>query len=90
MKLYNPFRLACTCLLLTLMISSGVWAKAPARYYYQLKIYHFKNAAQEGRLDTYLQNAYLPALHKTGVKSVGVFKPIKQDSLDRKVYVFVP
>jgi hypothetical protein len=73
---------ACLCSVL------GVKAATP--YYYQLKVYHFKTQAQEDRLDAYFKNAYLPALHKAGVKNVGVFKPIKQDSLDRKLYVFVP
>jgi hypothetical protein len=69
---------------------SGLNAQAASQYYYQIKIYHFKTKAQEDRLDAYLQNAYLPALHKAGVKNVGVFKVLKQDSLDKKVYVYVP
>ncbi|HWZ36300.1 MAG TPA: NIPSNAP family protein [Mucilaginibacter sp.] len=64
--------------------------QAASQYYYQIKIYHFKTTAQESRLDAYFQNAYIPALHKAGVKNVGVFKVLKQDSLDKKVYVFVP
>lgn len=74
----------------TACLFSGLYAKAASQYYYQIKIYHFKNATQERRLDAYLQNAYIPALHKAGVKNVGIFKLIKQDSLDRKIYVFVP
>ncbi|HTH81418.1 MAG TPA: NIPSNAP family protein [Mucilaginibacter sp.] len=74
----------------TICLSSGLHARAASQYYYQLKIYHFKTKAQEDRLDSYFQNAYIPALHKAGVKNVGVFKPIKQDSLDKKIYVFVP
>jgi hypothetical protein len=69
---------------------SGMYAQAASQYYYQIKIYHFKTATQESRLDAYLQNAYIPALHKTGVKNVGVFKVLKQDSLDKKIYVYVP
>jgi hypothetical protein len=69
---------------------SGLYVQAATRYYYQLKIYHLKTRAQETRMDAYLENAYLPALHRAGVKNVGVFKPIAQDSLDRKIYVFVP
>lgn len=78
-------------LCLSIILSTALSAEAaPVRYYYQLKVYHFKNETQEGRLDAYLQNTYLPALHKAGVKDVGVFKPIKQDSLDKKIYVLVP
>ena len=68
----------------------GMRVQAASQYYYQIKIYHFKTQAQESRLDAYFQNAYLPALHKAGVKNVGVFKVLKQDSLDKKIYVYVP
>jgi len=59
-------------------------------YYYQLKIYHLKTKAQEGRIDQFLKEAYLPALHKAGIKQVGVFKSISQDASDQLVYVFIP
>lgn len=68
----------------------GMRVQAASPYYYQIKIYHFKTQAQESRLDAYFQNGYIPALHKAGVKNVGVFKVLKQDSVDKKVYVFVP
>ena len=65
--------------------------KAADRLYYQIKVYHLKNAAQVGRVEQYLENAYLPALHKAGIKNIGVFKPITEtDTNDRKVYVFIP
>lgn len=65
-------------------------AKAADGYYYQLKIYHLKNQAQEDRVDNYLQNAYLPALHRLGIKNIGVFKPVMADTSGKKVYVLVP
>ena len=61
-----------------------------ARYYYQLKIYNLKDQAQEIRLDNYLKNAYLPALHRAGVKKVGVFKPTENDGSGKKIIVFIP
>jgi len=68
---------------------SGLCVQAASQYYYQLKIYHYKSKAQEDRLDAYLQNAYLPAMHKAGIKDVGVFKVLKPDSVDKKIYVYV-
>ncbi|CAN5188461.1 NIPSNAP family protein [soil metagenome] len=65
-------------------------ANAAERYYYQLKIYHLKTETQERRLDSYLQNAYLPAMHRMGVKSIGVFKPIDKDTSGQRVYVLTP
>jgi hypothetical protein len=59
-------------------------------YYYQLKIYHLKTQLQEDRLDNYLQNAYLPAMHRMGIKQVGVFKPISPDTSEKRVYVLIP
>ncbi|MFC0513581.1 NIPSNAP family protein [Mucilaginibacter angelicae] len=90
MTLYNPFRFVCFCLLLTVIFSSNVRANAPALNYYQLKIYHYKNAAQETRIEQYLQQAYVPAIHRAGIKNVGVFKPVTQQDTDRKIYVFTP
>jgi hypothetical protein len=78
-----------TVLLFTAMIFS-VKASAADKYYYQLKIYHLKTQAQEDKLDSYLQNAYLPALHRMGIKNVGVFKPLPGDTLGRRVYVLIP
>ncbi|ALJ00014.1 NIPSNAP family protein [Rufibacter tibetensis] len=69
---------------------------APKREFYQLKIYHLKDQTQENRLDTFLKNAYLPALHRAGVAKVGVFKPVEEAATttaapaEKLVYVFIP
>jgi len=47
------------------------------RDYFHLKIFSFENAEQEAMLETYFQDALLPALHRSGIKNVGVFKPIE-------------
>ena len=41
-------------------------------------------------METYLKNAYVPALHRAGVKQVGVFKLVDMDTVDLRVYVFIP
>lgn len=62
-----------------------------ARDYYQITVYNIKDKAQETMLDNYLKDAYLPAIHKAGVKKVGVFKPIASDpAAGTKVFVFIP
>lgn len=62
-----------------------------ARDYYQIKVYTIKNKVQEQMVDTYLKDAYLPALHKNGIKKVGVFKPIADDpAAGTKIFVFIP
>ena len=77
-------------LLLCLLISWSAYSKDSERYYYQIKIYHFKHKAQEEILDKYLKDAYLPALHRSGIKHIGVFKPIVQDTTDQLIYLLVP
>ena len=44
---------------------------------------------QEKTIDEYLENAYLPAMHKLGFKHVAVFKPIEnKDKTEKLIYVF--
>ena len=50
------------------------------RSVYEIKVYHIKSKAQETRMDKYLQEAYIPALHRAGIASVGVFKPVETDT----------
>ncbi|MDR6562732.1 MULTISPECIES: NIPSNAP family protein [unclassified Arcicella] len=81
-------------LFLTFVLSFSSMAMAAKRDFYQLKVYHLKTKDQEARLDVFLQNAYLPALHRLGISSVGVFKPIVAKdapvATDMLVYVFIP
>jgi PII-like signaling protein len=77
-------------LLFCLFIPESIYSKNSNRYCYQIKIYHLKNIAQENRVDKFLKDAYLPALHRTGIKHVGVFKAISGYSTDRLIYVFIP
>ena len=70
-----------------LLAVSQAFSFAPKREFYQLKIYHLKDSSQKDRLETYLKQAYLPALHRAGIGKVGVFKPAEVDSL---VYVLIP
>jgi hypothetical protein len=62
-----------------------------ARDYYQIKVYTLKDKAQEATVDKYLKEAYLPALHKIGINTVGVFKPIADEqTVETKIFVFIP
>jgi len=77
--------------LVSVFILSNLMGKAQsiAGYYYQIKVYHFKTQKQEGVIDNYLKNTYLPFLHKKGITNVGVFKPVTVDTADRKIYLLV-
>jgi hypothetical protein len=64
---------------------------APSREYYELRTYRFKNLAQQERVEAYLQKALLPALHRMGIKKVGVFKPEETDSTyGKKLLLLIP
>jgi hypothetical protein len=64
---------------------------APKREFFEIRIYHVTGKAQEERVENYLRNAYLPALHRAGIKSVGVFKPVESDTtFGKRIYVFTP
>jgi hypothetical protein len=86
----NSHRLKTIIALFLLTICLAATA-APKREFYQIKIYHLKNPDQEARVDKYLKDAYLPALHRAGIKNVGVFKPVVTDTSSGKlIYVFTP
>jgi NIPSNAP len=74
-----------------LFISAWSPERKPAREFYQFTIYHFSTAEQEKALDSYLQNALLPALHRMNINQVGIFKAISNDtSAAKSLYVLVP
>ena len=63
------------------------------RDFYQIKVYHLKTEEQERKVDDFLKQAYLPALHRLGIVQVGVFKPIpnpEKPADEKLIYVFIP
>lgn len=88
----RPFRkiyqLSIAALFVLLVTNSGF---AKTRDFYQIQVYRLTGKAQEDKMDNFLKNAYLPALHKAGIKSVGVFKPIETDTTaGKRVFVWIP
>lgn len=83
-----------TALFLMLILSCGLssfGSPAAKQEYYEIKIYRISGTAQEAKVDEYLKDAFLPALHKAGIPKVGVFKPIETDTAFGKfIYVFIP
>ena len=66
-------------------------ATPPKKEFYQIRIYKMKSNEQLLSVDAYLKDAFLPALHRFGIKKIGVFKPISNDTATIKsVYVFIP
>ncbi|MFZ6025831.1 MAG: NIPSNAP family protein [Bacteroidota bacterium] len=61
------------------------------RQFYLIKLYHFDEVAQQKATEDFLQKAWLPAVHKKGIKQVGVFTPVGNDTaVKKKIYLFIP
>lgn len=78
-----------------LLLSGASYAnaqkKASKEQYYQVRIYQYGTAQQEQKLETYLQNALLPAAHRAKIAAVGVFKALGNDTAAvKKIYVMMP
>lgn len=61
------------------------------REYYEIKLYRLSTNEQVKKVDDFLQNAYLPALHRAGIGKTGVFHRVTNDTAaDKRIYVFIP
>jgi hypothetical protein len=73
------------------LMSFQVYSKPTNNGIFQIRIYHLKNDAQVKATDHFLETAFLPALHRFGIKNIGVFKPIANDtSAVKLIYVLIP
>lgn len=78
-------------LTLLLICTTTLSSQAIKRSFFEIKIYSISSSSQEEMLDSYLKDAYIPAMHRQGISNIGVFKPrsITEDA-GKKVYVFTP
>ena len=91
MSKFKPGYFILLFLFVGVVFQSWIPAAKTEREFYQLTVYHFKDASQEKVIDNYLQRALLPALHKLNIKNIGVFKNRSNDTLvDKTVYVLIP
>jgi len=82
---------AIAILMVTMAVLFSSFKENNKRDYYQLKIYTLETEGQEARMDRFLEKAYLPALHRAGIKEVGVFKPIEKPADEMNyMMVFIP
>jgi len=74
-----------------LAITFSVSGIAASRDYYQIQVFRLNGKVQEGKVDNFLKNAYLPALHRAGIQKVCVFKPVEKDTVNgNRIYVWIP
>jgi hypothetical protein len=94
LTLFNNIMKKLILIALTIVTFTAMQSFAAGKDFYQIRIYHLKNAEQEQVVENYLEKAYLPALHRAGISKAGVFKNIKANKADKKddllIYVFVP
>ncbi len=75
----------------TYLFAPEVQAQKSKREFYELKTYRLKGKEQEIQVDAFLKNAYLPAMHKAGIKNIGVFKPMETDTTSgKRIFVLIP
>lgn len=78
-------------IILSIVLIPAVTNAQKNREVYLITLYHFASGDQQKVIDQYLKNAYVPALHRRGIKNVGIFKPITNDTaIDKRLYVFFP
>lgn len=78
-------------LLIVLTVFSTYSGYSQDKEFYELKTYTIKNDEQEKRIDSYLEQAYIPALKRMGIKHVGVFKlRDNKYKMSNKIYVLTP
>ncbi len=75
-----------------LFLSAFAFCFAQNRDFYEIKVYRLADKQQEQEVDTFLKQAYLPALHRAGIAKVGVFKPVEKDTANygKRIYVLIP
>lgn len=77
-------------LIILVSILFSVSGFAASRDYYQIQVFRLNGKVQEEKVDNFLKNDYLPALHRAGIQKVGVFKPIESDTTSgKRVYVWI-
>jgi len=72
-------------------LASDSNSAAGGKSYYSLQVYHLTTNDQMTLVEDFLKTAWLPALHRNGITTVGVFKPVTNDTAsDKKIMVFTP
>ena len=92
MKINHLFLKSLLLAIFIVAVSKHALAKAPKREFYEIKIYTIKTVEQAERVDNYLKDAYIPAMHRMGIQNIGVFKPVAADtaSFGKLIYVITP
>ena len=88
----RPAQLLCQlCCSILLIFPLSINAAKTSKEYFQIKVYHYEDASQADRIESFLEHAFVPAVHRAGIENVGVFKPIENpEASDNRIFVFIP
>lgn len=79
------------CIIMIFSGQANAQVQKTNREFYQIRLYHFSTPTQEAVLDKYFADAFIPAMHRLGIKHIGAFKPIANDTTtDKRLYILVP
>jgi NIPSNAP len=57
---------------------------------YEIRVFKYRTAGQETATDNYLKDVWMPAMHRLGIKQIGVFKPLSNDTaVIKKIIILV-
>ena len=75
------------------LVSLKTWSSPlnkTEREFYLIQIYHCNSTSQINGVDAYLKNTYLPYLPQMGIKKIGVFASIDNDTaIVKSIYVWL-
>lgn len=58
---------------------------------YEIRVFTLKSASQVEATDLYLKDVWMPAMHRMGIKDIGVFKPFSNDTASvKQIVLLVP
>ena len=92
-SIYPVYQLLTAFIVATLFLPLTSCTEQPVQQmYYEIKIFNIPQPGQAERVDKYLKEAFIPAMHRAGITKVGVFKPIEADTalFGKMVFVFIP
>lgn len=73
------------------LIMQSILSSSQNSEYYEIRCYQLSSNAQVDMMDAYLKKAFIPAVHRVGIKHVGVFKEVGIDTAaDKKMFVLMP
>ncbi|AWW28744.1 hypothetical protein DN752_00550 [Echinicola strongylocentroti] len=80
-----------TLLLIMIFLGSMSYVFSQSQDIFEIKIYHFSTAEQASKTNQFLEESYIPAMHRKGIQHIGVYEPLETDSLaGKRIYVFTP